>query len=75
MLLCRDNLILLDVPELEPDRFDPDVALQGLLILTGLILMLICRDYLILLDVPDLEPDRPDPDATLQGLFDPFGCT
>jgi hypothetical protein len=30
MLLCRDYLILFDVPEPEPDRFDPDAALQGL---------------------------------------------
>ncbi len=30
MLLCRDCLILFDVPELEPDRSDPDAALQGL---------------------------------------------
>jgi hypothetical protein len=25
-----DYFILFDVPELEPDRFDPDAALQGL---------------------------------------------
>jgi hypothetical protein len=30
MLLCRDYLILFDVPELEPDRSDPDAALQEL---------------------------------------------